>query len=303
MELRRLSGRRPRSLRRLSYAAQRARRRNADASFAGGEVDNWRAGAERAIRRPRCRGTPTRCTRICDTAGRRSRHGGGPMAEVVSNLSAVPDSDVRAIAIYVADIWRADPRNASARAKPCLRRRKQPMRRLAQANAAGRRSTPRPAPAATRPAGRCPIGRQSRSEHRDRAPRSAQPRQHRAVGLSPAEVTQADHAGLCRRADRRADRGAVALSAGPLLRAAGVERRCACRRGRGASANSLETRRGRQRARRSTSERAMMTLKVNGRAHRSTPIPTRRCSMCCATISSSTAPSSAAGSANAAPAP
>ena len=36
--------------------------------------------------------------------------------------------------------------------------------------------------------------------------------------------------------------------------------------------------------------------------HRSTPIPIRRCFTCCATISSSTPPNSAAGSANAAPA-
>ena len=39
-----------------------------------------------------------------------------------------------------------------------------------------------------------------------------------------------------------------------------------------------------------------------GRAARSRPSPTRRCSTCCATISSSTAPSSAAGWRNAAPA-
>ena len=56
--------------------------------------------------------------------------------------------------------------------------------------------------------------------------RSTQSRQHRAVRReSGRRRTQPDHAGLCRQHERRADRGAVELSARPLQRAAGLERR------------------------------------------------------------------------------
>ena len=83
MEPRRLPGQRPRPLRRLPHAAQRARRGagrqrlpvRRDGRGLGG------AGADRAVDGAPCRGTPTRSTATCATATRRS-HGiaGGPMA-------------------------------------------------------------------------------------------------------------------------------------------------------------------------------------------------------------------------------
>ncbi|MFH0298228.1 cytochrome c [Bradyrhizobium sp. 31Argb] len=75
------------------------------AQFAGGEADNWRAYAlnDRAH-------APVPWN--AESLYAYLRHGWhpdhgtarGPMAEVVSNLSTVPDSDVRAIAIYMADV-------------------------------------------------------------------------------------------------------------------------------------------------------------------------------------------------------
>ena len=63
---------------------------------------------QHAVARRRCRGTPKRCSSIC-AQGWHPDHGvaRGPMAEVVSNLSEVPESDVRAIATYMADVFGA----------------------------------------------------------------------------------------------------------------------------------------------------------------------------------------------------
>ena len=59
-------------------------------------------------RRRRCRGMRKPCSPICET-GSHPDHGAarGPMAEVVSNLSSVPESDVRAIATYMAGVFGA----------------------------------------------------------------------------------------------------------------------------------------------------------------------------------------------------
>ncbi|MCA6098094.1 cytochrome c [Bradyrhizobium australafricanum] len=76
-----------------------------NAQFAGGEVDNWHAYALNDTSH-----APVRWT--ADALYAYLRHGWqadhgtarGPMAEVVGNLATVPDSDVRAISVYMADI-------------------------------------------------------------------------------------------------------------------------------------------------------------------------------------------------------
>jgi mono/diheme cytochrome c family protein len=76
-----------------------------NASFAGGDVDHWQAYALNT-HSP----SPVPWDREALEAylrnGFHPDHGTarGPMAEVVSNLSSVPSSEVRAIAIYMADI-------------------------------------------------------------------------------------------------------------------------------------------------------------------------------------------------------
>src|ERR1700730_17043751 len=78
------------------------------AAFAGGDVDNWHAYAINA-QSP----APVPWTAEALYAylrnGWQADHGvaRGPMAEVVSNLSSVPDSDIRAIASYMADVFGA----------------------------------------------------------------------------------------------------------------------------------------------------------------------------------------------------
>ncbi|WP_249780783.1 cytochrome c [Bradyrhizobium sp. dw_78] len=79
-----------------------------DAQFAGGDVDNWHAYAINSQ-------SPSPVPWNADTLfsylrrGWDSDHGTarGPMAEVVSNLSSVSESDVRAIALYMADVFGA----------------------------------------------------------------------------------------------------------------------------------------------------------------------------------------------------
>ena len=77
-----------------------------DAAFAGADVDNWQAYAINT-RSP----APVHWDREALTAylrqGWHPDHGSarGPMAEVVSNLSSVPASDVAAIAAYMADVF------------------------------------------------------------------------------------------------------------------------------------------------------------------------------------------------------
>jgi mono/diheme cytochrome c family protein len=86
------------------------------AQFAGGDVDNWHAYALNDKSR-----APVAWD--ADALYAYLRHGWhpdhgtarGPMAEVVSNLSSVADNDVRAIAVYMADISGAP---APARKRP-----------------------------------------------------------------------------------------------------------------------------------------------------------------------------------------
>jgi mono/diheme cytochrome c family protein len=76
------------------------------ASFAGGDVDNWHAYA---INSQSSAPVPWNAEALFQYLrhGWHPDHGvaRGPMAEVVSNLSEVPEGDVRAIAIYMASVF------------------------------------------------------------------------------------------------------------------------------------------------------------------------------------------------------
>jgi mono/diheme cytochrome c family protein len=78
------------------------------ASFAGGDVDNWHAYA---INSQSSAPVPWDAEALFQylRQGWHPDHGvaRGPMAEVVSNLSEVPESDVRAIATYMAGVFGA----------------------------------------------------------------------------------------------------------------------------------------------------------------------------------------------------
>jgi mono/diheme cytochrome c family protein len=82
----------------------------ASASFAGGDVDNWRAYALNA-QSPSPVPWDAAALYAYLHRGWHPDHGTarGPMAEVVSNLSEVPSSDVRAIAIYMAEVFGPQP--------------------------------------------------------------------------------------------------------------------------------------------------------------------------------------------------
>jgi mono/diheme cytochrome c family protein len=95
------------------------------ASFAGGDVDNWHAYA---INRQSSAPVPWDAEALFGylRQGWHPDHGvaRGPMAEVVSNLSEVPESDVRAIATYIAGVFGA----------PTAERKRRGDEVLAQAN-------------------------------------------------------------------------------------------------------------------------------------------------------------------------
>ncbi len=82
----------------------------ASASFAGGDVDNWQAYALNA-QSPAPVPWDAGALYAYLHRGWHPDHGTarGPMAEVVSNLSQVQPSDVRAIAIYMADVFGPPP--------------------------------------------------------------------------------------------------------------------------------------------------------------------------------------------------
>jgi mono/diheme cytochrome c family protein len=77
-----------------------------DASFSGGDVDNWHAYAINA-RSPSPVPWNTEALFRYLRQGFDQDHGvaRGPMAEVVSNLSSVPESDVHAIAVYMTSVF------------------------------------------------------------------------------------------------------------------------------------------------------------------------------------------------------
>ena len=113
LESRRISRRRSRPLRRLPFATQCARRgesgrlsrRRLCGRLGGATADVAVAGADPLERR--------RAVRLfADGRIPSSRRGGGPMAPVVKELASLPDSDIRAMAIYLASF------NEKATGKP-----------------------------------------------------------------------------------------------------------------------------------------------------------------------------------------
>ena len=131
----------------------------ASAPFAGGDVDNWHAYAINGQ-------SPSPVPWDADALFGYLRHGWhpdhgvarGPMAQVVSNLSSVPESDVRAIATYMAGLFGAPTPDRKRRGDEVLAQAKSAGDRSSpRATRPARRSMPRPARPAMRPAGRCPM--------------------------------------------------------------------------------------------------------------------------------------------------
>jgi mono/diheme cytochrome c family protein len=110
----------------------------ASAAFAGGDVENWHAYAINAQ-------SPSPVPWDADALfiylrdGWHPDHGvaRGPMAQVVSNLSSVPESDVRAIATYMAGVFGAPTPDRKRRAEELLTQAKSPVLQPAGADAAG----------------------------------------------------------------------------------------------------------------------------------------------------------------------
>jgi mono/diheme cytochrome c family protein len=107
------------------------------AEFAGGDVENWHAYAINAQ-------SPAPVPWNADALFAYLRHGWhpdhgvarGPMAQVVANLSAVPESDVRAIATYMAGVFGAPP-DRKRGADEALAQVKSPSAQASTSNAAG----------------------------------------------------------------------------------------------------------------------------------------------------------------------
>ena len=121
MESRRLSGRGAGALRRVPYPRNALGAERASAAFAGGEVDNWNAYPINAQ-------SPAPVPWHADALfgylrdGWHRDHGvaRGPMSEVVGNLAGVPDSDIRAIATYMAAVFGAPPPDRQRRGEEVL---------------------------------------------------------------------------------------------------------------------------------------------------------------------------------------
>ena len=96
-----------------------AERKNAQ--FSGGESDNWVAYAINA-RSPAPVPWDTEALYSYLRQGWHPEHGvaRGPMAQVVANLSSIPESDVRAIAVYVAGKFGAPAADRRQRAEEVL---------------------------------------------------------------------------------------------------------------------------------------------------------------------------------------
>jgi mono/diheme cytochrome c family protein len=110
----------------------------ASASFTGGDVDNWQAYPINAQ-------SPSPVPWDADALfaylreGSHPDHGTarGPMAQVVSNLSSVSASDVRAIAVYMADVFGTPTPDRKRQGEAALARAKSAAAPAPQANAAG----------------------------------------------------------------------------------------------------------------------------------------------------------------------
>ena len=110
----------------------------ASAPFAGGDVDNWHAYAINEQ-------SPAPVPWDADALFGYLRHGWhpdhgvarGPMAEVAGNLSSVPDSDIRAIATYMAGVFGAPAPDRKRRGDEVLAQVKSTSATASQTNAAG----------------------------------------------------------------------------------------------------------------------------------------------------------------------
>jgi mono/diheme cytochrome c family protein len=110
----------------------------ATAQFAGGDVDNWHAYAINAQ-------SPAPVPWDADALfaylrdGWHPDHGvaRGPMAEVVSNLSSVPPSDIRAIATYMAGVFGAPTPDRKRQGEEVLAQVRSPSVQAPKADAAG----------------------------------------------------------------------------------------------------------------------------------------------------------------------
>jgi mono/diheme cytochrome c family protein len=108
------------------------------AQFAGGDVDNWHAYAINGQ-------SPAPVPWDADALAAYLRDGWhpdhgvarGPMAQVVSNLSSVPESDVRAIATYMAGVFGAPTPDRKRRGDEVLAQVKSPTTQSAAASTAG----------------------------------------------------------------------------------------------------------------------------------------------------------------------
>ena len=110
----------------------------ASAQFAGGDVDNWHAYAINAQ-------SPAPVPWDADALfaylrdGWQPDHGvaRGPMAQVVGNLSDVPDSDIRAIAAYMAGVFGAPTPDRKRRGDAVLAQVRSPPVPVSKTDAAG----------------------------------------------------------------------------------------------------------------------------------------------------------------------
>jgi mono/diheme cytochrome c family protein len=98
-----------------------------NAQFAGGDVDNWQAFAINAQSRAPIPWTEEALYSYL-RQGWQADHGTarGPMAEVVSNLSSVNESDVRAIATYMASVFGAPSPDSIKQGEAVLAQAKSP---------------------------------------------------------------------------------------------------------------------------------------------------------------------------------
>jgi mono/diheme cytochrome c family protein len=108
------------------------------AQFAGGDVDNWHAYAINA-QSPAPVPWDGEALFAYLRNGWHPDHGvaRGPMAEVVSNLSLVAESDVRGIAVYMASVFGAPTPDRTRRAEEVLAQAKSSRQEASKANITG----------------------------------------------------------------------------------------------------------------------------------------------------------------------
>jgi len=110
----------------------------ASAQFAGGDVDNWNAYAINS-RSPSPVPWDTAALFAYLRQGWHPDHGvaRGPMAEVVSNLSSVDESDVHAIAVYMTSVFGPPTQDRIRRGEEVLAKAKSPAVQPSQTEAVG----------------------------------------------------------------------------------------------------------------------------------------------------------------------